>query len=237
MLPSSPPADSSVVILSGAGLSAASGVPTFRGAGGLWEGHRAEDLATPGAWRRDRDLVRAFYSMRLAKLADVEPNPGHLALARLQHAWGPERVALVTQNVDGLLQDAGADEVIEMHGTIRWLRCERDLAHPRVQLPRGGPVRGQCGTCGADLRPDVVWFGEMPQEMDRIHLLLGRCAVFVSVGTSGNVYPAAGFSAAAAGRGARCVEINPTPTGGVFDEVVAEGSETALPRLVDAWLG
>ena len=229
--------DDLLVILSGAGLSAASGVPTFRGAGGLWEGHRAMDLATPEAWLHDAELVRRFYDMRRMAVEQVRPNPGHDALVRLQRAWGADRVELVTQNVDGLLGDAGADEVVEMHGSLRRLRCEDGEGHPKVPV-RGEQTRdGLCAVCGGRLRPDVVWFGEMPYEMDRIQAALGGCAYFVSVGTSGVVYPAAGFVSAARGQGARCVEVNPDPAGGPFHQVIAEGAETALPRLVEEWLG
>ncbi len=227
--------DDLIVILSGAGLSAASGVPTFRGAGGLWEGHRAMDLATPEAWQADAELVRRFYDMRRIAVEQVRPNPGHDALVRLQQAWGPERVVLVTQNVDGLLGDAGADDVIEMHGSLRRLKCEISDGHPRVAAQGAQPRDEGCELCGGRLRPDVVWFGEMPYAMGRIEATLARCRWFMSVGTSGVVYPAAGFVSAARSRGAWCVEVNPEPAGGPFHQVVAEGAETALPRLVDCW--
>lgn len=225
-----------VVVLSGAGLSAASGVPTFRGAGGLWEGHRVEDVATPEAWRRDPTLVRRFYDMRRIALAGIVPNPGHHALARLQHAWGPARVTLVTQNIDGLLGLAGAPEVIEMHGALRSLRCDADEAHPRVDVSGAQDPAARCGACGGALRPAIVWFGEVPYALERIAGAVASCDLFVSVGTSGLVYPAAGFSRLARQAGARCVEVNPEPAGGPFHEVIAEGAEVALPRLVDALL-
>jgi NAD-dependent deacetylase len=231
-----------MVVLSGAGLSAASGVPTFRGAGGLWRGHRATDLATPQAFAANPQLVRDFYDMRRAALEGVEPNPGHRALVRLQAAWGPGRVVLVTQNVDGLLQAAADREglplhVFEMHGSIRRVRCHRDIAHPQPELngPQDPAVR--CATCGGPLRPAVVWFGEVPLHMEAIGRALARCSLFVSVGTSGVVYPAAGFVDVARRAGARCVEINPEPSPGVFDAQIPQGAEVALPRLVDAWLG
>jgi len=211
-------------------------VPTFRGAGGLWEGHRATQLATPEAWAADRELVRRFYDWRREFVEKVSPNPGHDAIARLQCAWGPERVFCVTQNVDGLLPRAGVPLVVDMHGSLDRLRCERNLDHPTVGFRGSQDPDAVCATCGAPMRPDIVWFGEVPYQMDRIYAALARCSVFLSAGTSGVVYPAAGFTAEARARGAWCVEVNPDPAGGPFNQVIAEGSETALPAIVDAWL-
>ncbi len=225
-----------IVVLSGAGLSKASGVPTFRDAGGLWEGHRFEELATPEAWERDRDKVRRFYDMRRIACASVLPNPGHEALSRLQHTLGARRVTLVTQNVDGLLQKAAVIDVIEMHGSLWRLRCSADANHPRVGVYGEQDPEARCALCGAWLRPDVVWFGEVPEHLDRIHQALEQCDLFVAVGTSGVVYPAAGFAAVARSHGARCIEVNPVPSGGAFDEVIARPAEEALPDLVDRWL-
>lgn len=224
-----------VVVLSGAGLSAASGVPTFRDGDGLWEGHDVTEVATPEAWVRDRTLVRRFYDDRRVACAAVRPNPGHLALARLQEAWGSERVVLVTQNIDGLLRKAGCTDVIEMHGSLWRLRCDRDPAHPRVAVDGRQDPEARCA-CGGWRRPAVVWFGEMPEALERIYEETTGADLFLSVGTSGVVYPAAGLAQIARRAGARTVEVNPRPSGGLFDEVIAEGSETALPRLVDAWL-
>jgi NAD-dependent deacetylase len=231
-----PPDLSRVVILSGAGLSAASGVPTFRDADGLWEGHRVEDVATPEAWFRDRETVRRFYNERRISCAAVEPNPGHFALARLQLKWGIDRVVLVTQNIDGLLTAAGAADVIEMHGTLHDLRCEVSVDHARVPISGPQDADATCARCGGALRPDVVWFGERPYALDRIGEAVSACTTFLSVGTSGVVYPAAGLAARAASRGAWCVEVNPAPSGGPFQRVIAQGSEVALPSLVDAWM-
>lgn len=237
------PAAAPVVVLSGAGLSAASGVPTFRGPGGWWQGRQATDLATPEAFAQDPDLVRDFYAHRRRSLQGIEPNAGHHALVRLQQALGPERVVLVTQNVDGLLhaaaRQAGADvSVLEMHGTLWQVRCARSEQHPRLPVTLEAPdPRGTCAVCGGLLRPDIVWFGEVPRHMDAIHRVLSRCGLFVAVGTSGVVYPAAGFSEVAWRSGATCVEVNPEPTGGAFHQAVVQGAEKALPRLVDAWLG
>ena len=163
------------VVLSGAGLSKASGVPTFRDNDGLWEGHRFEEVATPQAWQADRELVRSFYDARRVACASVLPNPGHEALSRLQHALGPRRVTLVTQNIDGLLQKAAAPDVIEMHGSLWRLKCERDDDHPRLGVYGEQDRKLRCSTCGAFLRPDVVWFGEMPEYMARIEQALSTC--------------------------------------------------------------
>lgn len=225
-----------LVVLSGAGLSAASGVPTFRDKGGLWEGHRVEEVATPGAWLRDRALVRRFYDERRERIATVLPNPGHDALARLQTRWGPERVTLITQNVDGLLTKAGAPEVIEMHGSIMHLRCESDASHPQIQIAGAQPKSKCCSVCRRPMRPAVVWFGEVPREMDRVHHALATCTLFLAVGTSGRVYPAAGFVELAQSAGATCIEVNPKPTLGAYRNSITEQAETALPELVGAWL-
>lgn len=230
------PADARVVVLSGAGLSRASGIPTFRDADGLWEGHRIEEVATPEAWWADPERVRRFYDGRRVGCAAAAPNPAHAALARLQAALGPERVVLVTQNIDGLLQRAGAADVIEMHGSLFRLRCERDEAHPWVAVEGAQTRTGTCA-CGGRLRPAVVWFGEVPRHMERILGAVYRCDRFLSVGTSGQVYPAAGLVAVARQAGARCVEVNPVPTRPAFDEVIAAPAEVAVPALVAAWLG
>lgn len=237
MLPSAPAPDERIVVLSGAGLSKASGIPTFRDNDGLWRGHRFQDLATPEAWQANAERVRTFYDVRRQNVESVEPNDGHRALVRLQRAWGPDRVALVTQNVDGMLQRAGAARVLEMHGSLLRLRCEADERHAEVPVTGPQSRTATCAQCGGLLRPAVVWFGEVPHHLDAIQELLVGCRVFVSVGTSGVVYPAAGFVSLARRIGARCIEVNPAPSGGPFDEVVREGSETALPRLMDAWLG
>lgn len=239
-LPALPPTGS-VVVLSGAGLSAASGVPTFRGAGGWWRGREAMSLATPEAFEDDPDLVLDFYAERRKGLLGIQPNPGHAALVSLQASLGAERVVLVTQNVDGLLQAAAAARdlplsLTEMHGSIWTVRCVEDERHPRIPVERDAPdPRGVCARCGARLRPDVVWFGEMPRQMQRIHQALARCSVFLSVGTSGQVYPAAGFVDLARQAGARCIEVNPEPTSPRFHQALAAGAEVALPALVAAW--
>jgi len=196
----------SVVVLTGAGVSADSGVATFRGAGGLWEGHRIEDVATPEAWRRDPELVWRFYQLRRGALPTVEPNPAHHALVELERrlAAAGARFTLVTQNVDDLHERAGSRNLLHMHGELSVLRCERCGARVR---DRGNldPARFvPCAACShARLRPDVVWFGEMPYHMDSIERDVAACTHFLAVGTSGVVYPAAGYLQLARECGAR----------------------------------
>ena len=218
-------------------MSTASGIPTFRGAGGTWKGHDVTEVATPEAWFRNRSLVREFYDERRVACAPLLPNPGHEALARLQQRWGAERVTLITQNIDGITQKAGAVDVLEMHGSLWLLRCESDATHhPRAVFGRQDPS-AVCRQCSNALRPAVVWFGEMPQHLDRIGGALQACQTFISVGTSGVVYPAADFVNTARAAGATTIEINPQPSGGDFDHVIKEPAETALPRLIGEWLG
>ena len=195
-----------IVILTGAGVSAESGIDTFRSAGGLWERHRVEDVATPEGFARDPDLVQRFYDARRAAVQAVEPNPAHEALARLDREFAGE-LLIVTQNVDDLHERAGAKRVLQMHGELLSALCQVCERSHRWT----GPLvdRPACPTCEAhNLRPDVVWFGEMPYQMDRIYAALRRADLFVSIGTSGAVYPAAGFVRDARELGARTLELN-----------------------------
>ena len=223
-----------VVVLTGAGVSAESGLPTFRGAGGLWEGHDAMTLATPEAFDRDPILVQRFYDARRRALASVEPNAAHRALARWQ-ASGVDEVTLVTQNVDDLHERAGS-EVLHMHGELRRARC---LDCARVHrwhgdlAPKGDGSGARCPDCGGGLRPHIVWFGEMPFGLERIEAALARASLFVAIGTSGEVYPAAGFVDAARRHGARTLEINLARSGGERFDEVREGTAT---REVSAWV-
>ena len=221
-----------IVVLSGAGLSAPSGVPTFRDADGLWEGHRVEDVATPLAWFRNAELVRRFYDERRLACAAVVPNAGHVALARAQARLGPRQLSLITQNIDGLLTRAGASDVIEMHGSLWKLQCRIDRRHPWHDVSGVQDPEGVCA-CGGALRPAVVWFGEEPLEMDAIVHAVRTCRTFVSVGTSGVVYPAAGLVDIARRAGARCIEVNPRRTGGPFHEVIEASADVALPALFE----
>ena len=225
---------SNIVILTGAGISAESGLATFRGADGLWEGHRVEDVATPEAYVRDPELVHAFYDARRARLGTVGPNAAHDALARLDAEW-PGELLLVTQNVDDLHERAGSNRLLHMHGELTrgWcLACDDRFAWD-------GPMgqRASCPSCSAQgrVRPDIVWFGEIPYEMDRIEGSLRRCDLFVSIGTSGAVYPAAGFVQTARYCGARTLEINLEPSLGsyMFDESRTGKAGELVPAWVD----
>jgi NAD-dependent deacetylase len=222
-----------IVILTGAGISAESGLATFRGEDGLWEGHRVEDVATPEAFDRDPELVHAFYNARRSQLAEVQPNAAHFALARLEHEWSGEFL-LVTQNVDDLHERAGSRQLLHMHGENKkgWcLACDERGAWDG---PMGtGATCPSCGVAG-QVRPDIVWFGEMPYEMDRIEAALQRCDLFVSIGTSGAVYPAAGFVQTARYCGAETLEINLEPSlGSIFFHESRTGRAS---ELVPAWV-
>ena len=226
-----------IVILTGAGVSAESGLATFRGPDGLWEGHRVEDVATPEAFERDPALVHAFYDARRARLGTVKPNAAHLALARLDAEW-PGELQLVTQNVDDLHERAGSKRLIHMHGelTSGWcLACDGRFAWAG---PMGeGAVCPSCQASG-QVRPDIVWFGEMPYEMERIDGAVRASDLFVSIGTSGAVYPAAGFVQTARYCGARTLEINLEPSIGsmFFDESRIGKAGELVPEWVEAVL-
>ena len=203
-----------LVVLSGAGLSAESGISTFRGAGGHWREHRATDLATPGAFERDPALVWEWYSERRRAALDAEPNPAHHALASFQARRGRDRVALVTQTVDGLLQRAGAPEVLELHGSLFRVRCSCDCGGERYDERTPWPHPVPCAACGSPLRPAVVWFGEeLPEPVfARSCDLAASADVVLVVGTSAVVYPAAGLATMGAEGGAAVIEVNLEPT-------------------------
>lgn len=225
-----------IVILTGAGVSAESGVATFRGPGGLWEGHRVEDVCTPRALLRQPELVHRFYDERRAKLATVEPNAAHRALARLDAEW-PGELLLVTQNVDDLHERAGSTRLLHMHGELKSALCA-DCGERR---PWKGPLppASICPDCGAAaLRPDIVFFGEMPYLMDRIERALAEADLFVSIGTSGAVYPAAGFVQTARRHGAATLELNLDPSEGSlwFGESRMGPAGTLVPAWVEQLL-
>ena len=222
-----------IVILTGAGISAESGLATFRGPDGLWEGHRVEDVATREAFERDPGLVHAFYNARRAGLDTVEPNAAHIALARLEREW-PGELLLVTQNVDDLHERAGSTRLIHMHGENRKAWC---LACGE-RFPWDGDMDegSSCPRCAEQgrVRPDIVWFGEMPYAMDAIEEALRRCDLFVSIGTSGAVYPAAGFVQTARYCGAKTLEINLEPSLGSF--LFEESRTGKASELVPSWV-
>ena len=227
-----------IVILTGAGVSAESGLATFRGPDGLWEGHRVEDVATPEAFVRDPGLVQAFYDARRARLREVEPNAAHRALARFDAEW-PGELLIVTQNVDDLHERAGAKRVLHMHGELRSAWCLAcDARHSWDGALGDHPACPGCGVPGR-MRPDIVWFGEMPYGMDRIDRALTRADLFVSIGTSGAVYPAAGFVQTARYCGARTLEMNLDPSLGSyhFHESRTGKAGDLVPAWVDGMLG
>ena len=226
-----------IVVLTGAGISAESGVPTFRDADGLWEGHDVEDVATPHGFLARPDVVHAFYDARRAALEHVVPNLAHAALARLEH-WFADDLLVVTQNIDDLHERAGSTRVLHMHGRLRSALCS--TCGTRTEWTGALAHGPECPSCGApDLRPDVVWFGEIPYEMDRIFAALDEADLFVSIGTSGAVYPAAGFVQHAMARGARTLELNLEPSEGTswFHEARHGPAGLLVPEWVDQLLG
>lgn len=228
----------SIVVLTGAGVSADSGVATFRGPDGLWEGRRVEDVATPEAFRRNPGLVHHFYDERRSKLAHVQPNAAHHALARLDAEW-PGDLLLITQNVDDLHERAGSRRLLHMHGELKRGWCPAcDQRFPWTGPMGEGAGCPECRESG-QVRPDIVWFGEMPYDMERIDAALQRCEMFVSIGTSGAVYPAAGFVQTARYRGARCVELNLDPSQGsiFFHETRLGRASELVPMFVEELLG
>ncbi len=225
-----------VFVLTGAGVSAESGLPTFRGAGGVWRGYRAEDVASADAWARDPLLVWQFYSMRRKAHHGKQPNPAHVALAKLEHAIG-DRLFLCTQNVDKLHEQAGSKRVIHMHGRLFQSRCDFCDRAPFDDENVYEDAVPRCH-CGGQIRPHICWFGEMPYEMDRIYEELSRCTMFVAVGTSGVVYPAAAFVAQARGNGRRvrtCYVGPEEPANrALFDECRLGKAGEILPRLFES---
>lgn len=223
---------SNIVILTGAGISAESGIETFRAETGLWAQHRVEDVATPEGFARNPQLVVNFYNERRTQAASAVPNAAHEALARLE-AEHTGNVLVVTQNVDDLHERGGTQNLIHMHGALNAALC--GACDHRWPAPMSMVVGEACPACDAPAaRPDIVWFGEMPYQMDRTFTALGEADVFAAIGTSGNVYPAAGFVAEAARAGAHTLEINlePSAVGSQFDEALL-GPAT---QTVTAWV-
>lgn len=229
-----------IVILTGAGISAESGLPTFRGADGLWEGHRVEDVATPEAFERDPETVQRFYNLRRARLTDgtVHPNPAHHALVRLEKEHRGN-VLLVTQNIDDLHERAGSQNLLHLHGEL--LKCRCTICDTVARIIGDLSTADHCPECCSigTLRPDIVWFGEMPFHLDEISTSLRQADLFVSIGTSGNVYPAAGFVSLAKQAGARTLELNlePASTSSAFHESRLGRASEIVPMWVDEILG
>lgn len=224
----------SIVVLTGAGISAESGVDTFRDKDGIWAKIDYRDVATPEGYARNPELVHDFYNQRRAGLGDVRPNAAHVALARLEQQFRG-KFLLVTQNIDDLHERAGSQRLIHMHGELTKALC----AHCGARPPWHGAMSrfSRCPSCQevGQLRPDVVWFGEMPYLMDEIDEALAGCDLFVSIGTSGNVYPAAGFVEQARHAGARTVELNLEPSEGydLFEQVINGRATEIVPEFVE----
>jgi NAD-dependent deacetylase len=226
-----------IIILTGAGLSAESGLGTFRGKDGLWTRFNLDEVATPEGFARNPAKVHEFYNLRRGWLKKARPNAAHFALARLEQQHSGE-VLTVTQNIDALHEAAGTKKLIHMHGELGRALC----AHCGASFPWEGDlsIETRCPACGETeaMRPDVVWFGEMPREMDRIYEALGACDLFISIGTSGAVYPAAGFVAEARAAGAHTVELNLEPSDGAshFAEAIYGPATEVVPAYVERLL-
>jgi NAD-dependent deacetylase len=235
------PREARIVVLTGAGISVESGLPSFRGAGGLWEGWRLEDVATPEAFAREPGTVQRFYDLRRRQLLDgaIRPNAAHIALAELERRW-PGGVLVVTQNIDDLHERAGSRRLIHMHGELLKARC---TACETVCVWREDlDLEHACRSCGgaSTLRPHVVWFGEMPLELEAIYDALAACDLFLAIGTSGQVYPAAGFVHEIRRHGrARSIELNlePSEVTALFDERRHGPASEVVPRYVEDLVG
>jgi len=231
-----------VFVLTGAGISAESGLPTFRGANGLWRGRRVEEVATPGAFHANPELVWQFYSERRKRHATVGPNDAHFALAELERALG-ERFYLCTQNVDSLHEQGGSRHVMHMHGRLMQTRCSRQgCSTPPFDDERLYLTRAEiptCPKCGAMVRPHICWFGEVPFGMDRIFAELKICTVLLTIGSSGVVEPAASFVRMARRNNATAIYVGPEePANSMFfDEVVLGKAGSVLPKLVEKMRG
>ena len=231
--------DKKVVVLTGAGISAESGIKTFRDNDGLWENYRIEDVATPQAWQADPELVWKFYQARRRQMKEVGPNPAHEALAKLESEL--DDFTLITQNVDDLHERGGSLSIIHMHGRLETLRCEKS-GQIEVRMADEDLEDDflSCNCCAepSRLRPDIVWFGEMPMQMDEIYDAIESCDVVIVVGSSGHVYPAAGLASAARSVGAKTILVNyEMPVNGYdFDEVHLGKAGEILPGLVETWL-
>jgi len=227
-----------IVVLTGAGISAESGIKTFRDYDGLWENHRVEDVATPEAFDRDPVMVWRFYKERYFQSLDVLPNAGHYALVDLEKHFG-DNFLLITQNVDGLHERAGSKRVLEMHGKLLTCFCVGCKANYKMNEVDLNPEIPTCPACGKFLRPDIVWFGEMPYFLEEIYQALKKVSVFISIGTSGHVYPASYFIAMAKQNKAKTIGVNfERPENNIFIEEFHQGKAgELLPELVKEWIG
>ena len=223
----------SVIVLTGAGISAESGIKTFRASDGLWENHPVEEVATPEGFARNPALVQDFYNQRRRQLSEVEPNTAHVALSEFEQSFDGEFL-LITQNVDDLHERAASRNLIHMHGELKKARC-LNCGHVLIQQDDLG-INSLCPNCRSVglLRPHIVWFGEMPLEMDFIYKRLASCDLFIAIGTSGNVYPAAGFFQEAQRAGAHTIELNlePGENASLFDEQVYGKATSVVPALM-----
>ncbi|OTA16136.1 putative histone deacetylase [Xenorhabdus vietnamensis] len=226
-----------VVVLTGAGISAESGIRTFRSSDGLWEEHRVEDVATPEGFQRDPEIVQAFYNARREQLQqpEIQPNAAHYALVELEHQLG-DRFLLVTQNIDDLHERAGSHRVLHMHGELLKVRCCQ--SGQVIEWTTELTMEDRCHCCQFPslLRPHVVWFGEMPLGMEQIYLALAEADIFIAIGTSGHVYPAAGFVHEAKLSGAHTVELNlePSQVENLFDEKHYGHASKIVPQYAES---
>jgi NAD-dependent deacetylase len=221
-----------VFVLTGAGISAESGIPTFRDAGGLWRNYRFEEVASPQAWRSDPRLVWDFYSMRRRVAAAAKPNPGHLALAAFEQTLG-DRFFLCTQNVDNLHELAGSTRVLHMHGELFKSRCDTCQRPPFLDASlHDSPAPLPSCTCGGKIRPHICWFGETPYHLDRIFASLSGSSVFFAIGTSGTVEPAASFAAHASAARKIYVGLEPPANQSLFDDCFLGKAGELLPQIL-----
>jgi NAD-dependent deacetylase len=228
--------DDRVVVLTGAGISAESGIKTFRDSNGLWESHKLEDVATPEAFIRNPQLVWDFYRERYKQACSAQPNEGHKALTALRDYLG-DNLTLITQNIDGLHLQAGSNNVLEMHGTIHNSFCFKCGQNHLMKDVRVTDTLPSCTACKGYLRPDIVWFGEVPYHLDEIMNCLQTVEYFLVIGTSGVVYPAAQFLVIAKNKGAKCIGINldPPDNASFLDEFHQGKSGVVLPQLLEQW--
>lgn len=224
----------SIVVLTGAGISAESGIETFRAADGLWANHPVDDVATPEGFERNPQLVYQFYNQRRRQLLsqEIRPNLAHTALARFEHEFDGEFL-LVTQNIDNLHERAGSENLLHMHGELLKMRCLNSKLVFDITEDLDYDTHCRCCRSPGNLRPHVVWFGEMPFHMNQINNALESCDMFVAIGTSGNVYPASGFYQTAKIRRAHTVELNLEETGSSFDAHVYGPATETVPQFFD----